>query len=299
MRLRNRLARSAPHRLVVAGSRRTRAASLTAVVAVALTHVAVPSAVAQGLGPATPEVNGATRNAIRKVICGPTGQCKTCPTYTSGDEGFEITVGAIHLGAFVNPGAKEAYVTLYGCEPRPGNSVGSVLLRNRGGTWRFVRYDPAINVNVCQRFPYDGGTVVLVCNDSYFGQGYVIDRVYAIYTGPKETTTKTLLRVQTNEEACRPTVDSFVLAGWKQRDVNNDGRRDLVVTIDESHRPRGGGDECADPTGKARIERYDVALLFDGKRFAASKGSAATLACLDSDTLGEGVPGTYCPVPSS
>jgi hypothetical protein len=271
---------------------------IATVVMVGATQLFAPVALGEGLTPATPAVNTATRNAIRNVICGPSGRCTTCPDYTTGESGQPITVGTIHLGSFINAGAKEAYVALFGCEERPYNSVGSVLLRNTGGRWRFVRYDRGVNVNTCQRFDYDGGTVVLTCNDSSFGQGYVIDSVYAIYTGPKKTSTVSLLTAQTNEETCQGTIDRVVLTGWRQRDTNGDGDSDLVVSVEESHADRPGAGECEEAADTGRVQRYDLIFLFDGKRFTPAPRSARTVKCLEDDSRGLGVPGTYCPSPS-
>ncbi len=219
--------------------------------------------------------------------------CRQCPPYTPGESPLEsIVVDSIHTGAFVNPGASEAYAALTGCDDKPNQFGGGVLLRKTGSVWRVVRYDPGLAPNSCQRFRYKTGTVLLVCAGGYGAQGYSLENIYAQYIGPRTTSAKSLLEVQSNAGTCQPDFDAMTIKSWKQVDIDADGRLDLQATVSETHAVRAA--DCGEPA-PAKVVLHRLNFRFDGVRFTPTAASAPTVECLGSFAAGTGKPGVYCP----
>jgi hypothetical protein len=238
------------------------------------------------------------RRSLLRAICEgevTSESCGVCPSYAGeANTVGAFSVGPYHVGAFVTPGAQEAYVGLSGCDGAPaGANAGGVLLRLRGGTWRVVRYDPGEAPYQCQNFPYVTGTTLLVCEGGGGGQGFQIQSVYALYIGPSKATSKQLLAVQSNDGACQKTVDIVEITSWKPANLNGDKLPDLSMSISESRAERVGGG-CSEPQDENTPSTYNVGFLFNGKTFTAQPKSKAIVNCLNSQSLGDGVSGTYC-----
>jgi hypothetical protein len=219
--------------------------------------------------------------------------CRRCPTYTPGIEDLgEISVDPIQTGAFVTPKAVEAYVGLMGCDAKPNQYGGGVLLRKTGSTWKVVRYDGGLAPIGCARFPYQTGTVLLVCPSGYSAQGYVVEEISAHYVGPRSSTAKQILSVQANSANCDPIIDNMTIEAWQAVDHDGDKRLDLRAVVAETHVDRGP--DCADPP-PGKTVRHTLNFLFDGVRFTPTRSSAPTVACLATYPNGSGRPGVYCP----
>ena len=208
---------------------------------------------------AGPTVSIAQRKALLSAICdkGVSGlKCAECPTYSfPGDNGFPSSVGPFRLGSFVTPKATEAYVSLTGCDSKPAGFTGAVLLRMVKGKWKVLRYDSAVDISNCLSFPYETGTTVLACAGGGGGQGYYIESVYALYTGPTKTLSKSILSVQSNEAACRPTIDEMSFRSWRRVDANGDKKLDLELRVDESHAAAKADDCEGSVPGKTAASR--------------------------------------------
>lgn len=268
-----------------------------AVVSSALSLVSSPPAIA--LDGVSPIVTPKLRKALVATVCQgrvTSSTCSVCPTFAgaSGD-GLPIRVGPFHVGAFIAPGATEAYVGLNGCDAKPAGFTGGVLLRQAKGVWKVIRYDSGANLNACLRFRYETGTALLACYGSGGGQGYAVESVVALYTGPSETLQKPMLTIQDNSAACRPTIDIITFRSWRTIDLNRDKKQDLEVQVDESHTP-GNVNECEPDAQPGKVVTHRVGFLFDGTRFTVSPKAKATVACLSADELGESGPVKYCPV---
>lgn len=242
-------------------------------------------------------VSVAQRRALLAAICdkGVDGQkCAECPSYSfPGDSGFPSSVGPYRLGSFITPKATEAYVALTGCDSKPAGFTGGVLLRMVKGKWKVLRYDSAVDISNCLSFPYQTGTTVLVCTGGGGGQGFYIESVYALYTGPTKTLPKSILSVQSNESACRPTIDEMSFRSWRRVDANGDKKLDLELRVDESH-AAAKADDC-EGSAPGKVVTHTIAFLFDGQRFTVSPKAKATAMCLDIEDLGGVSPTTYCP----
>jgi hypothetical protein len=267
-----------------------------AVMVGAITFVTAPAALA--LDGAVPPMAPKLRKALVAAVCQGkvmSSTCSICPTTAgSADDGLPITVGPFHVGAFITAGATEAYVGLNGCDGKPAGFTGGVLLRQTKGVWKVLRYDSGANLNACLRFRYETGTSLLACYGYGGGQGYAVESVIALYTGPSETLFKPIFSVQDNSAACRPTIDVVMFRSWRAIDLNRDKKQDLEVRVDESHMP-GNENECEPESEPGKVVTHRIGFLFDGKRFTVSPKAKATVACLSSDELGESVPTKYCP----
>ncbi len=241
----------------------------------------------------------AVRQALLRAVCegevnGPT--CGECPSFAPDRaEVGSIKVGPFHVGAFVNPGANEAYVSLSGCDGRPAGYTGAVLLRQTNGKWKAIRYDPGADARVCLRFAYKTGTTLLVCSFQGDGAGGVfVQGIGAQYIGPAASNLVSLIVVQDTSGACFATKDIISLVGWKQARVNRDKRVDLILTITESHAKVVGDDLCQWPE-PAKVVTHNIPFLFDGVKFAPAPGAAATVACLNNNEIGSETRSDYCP----
>lgn len=238
------------------------------------------------------------RTGLLRAICEGavrSASCSRCPAYAGELELEPIGVGPYHLGSFVQPGAREAYVALTGCDTKPSNFGGGVLLRrSASGTWRVLRYDSGTAPNTCRRFRYETGTALLVCLGGGSGQGFSIDSVGALYMGPSKTTYKSVLAVQSNIAACQPNLDVMTMLDWRAADLDGDNATDLELTVRESHAVRPAGADDCDDSVRGRVVTHRLGFRFDGVRFTPTARSAALVACLQSDALGEGIPASYC-----
>jgi hypothetical protein len=247
---------------------------------------------------AAPSISVVERREILKVLCGGNvkGQtCGVCPSYSSpqDSDGLSPRVGPYLLGSFVEPKATEAYVSLYGCDYRFAAYTGAVLLRKTSNVWKVVRYDESTDARNCFRFPYQTGTTVLACYGNGGGQGYFVEALYALYIGPKKTTSKPILSVQSNDAACRSTLDQVSFRSWRRADLNADARPDFELVVDEAHTK--ASTESCEPEGVGKIVTHRIPVLFDGTRFTVAQKALATATCLDSGELGGQAPTTYCP----
>jgi hypothetical protein len=245
-----------------------------------------------------PAVSRATRAALLEAVCGPynvndDGGCFECPTFTGGDEQLEITVSNIHTGAFVNPGSTEAYLSLNGCEGKPADFGGGVLLRKSKSGWKVVRYDAGQAPGNCARFRYETGTVLLVCDGSYFGQGWVTETIGAQYVGPTSTARRPMLYVSANEETCKAKVHAFNLESWEPATIKSGAATELRVVVTENHSVQNP-DNC-EITSTGKVVTHRLTFRFDGKRFAPNKASAATVACMEGFFLATRADNNYCP----
>jgi hypothetical protein len=247
---------------------------------------------------AAPSISVVERREILKVLCegNVKGQtCGVCPSYSSpqDSDGLSPRVGPYLLGMFVEPKAKEAYVSLYGCDYRFAAYTGAVLLRKTNAIWKVVRYDESTDARNCFRFPYKTGTTVLACYGNGGGQGYFVEAIYALYIGPEKTTSKPILSVQSNEAACQSTLDEVSFRSWRRADLNADSQGDLELVVTEAH-AKANAESCESSRSGPTV-RHRIAVLFDGTRFTVSPKSLATATCLDSNELGGEAPTTYCP----
>lgn len=271
---------------------------LVAVFAMAISAGSTNGIARAELKGAASTISSAQKRAILKVLCegNVNGQtCGTCPSYSSAQDsdGLSPSVGPYRLGSFVNPKATEAYVSLYGCDYRFAGYTGSVLLRKTNNVWKVVRYDESIDARNCLPFPYETGTVVLACYGDGGGQGYFVEAVYALYVGPSKTTTKSILAVQSNDAACRSTLDQISFRSWRRADLNADARADLELLVTEAH-TKASEETCnADGVGVSVTHR--IPMLFNGTRFTVAPTALKTATCLDSGELGGLSPTTYCP----
>jgi hypothetical protein len=275
-------------------------ASIAASLVLLISGILASPALAQS-GKKGSQVDRATRRAIANAVCQGSSNvtsagsgCGPCPTYT-GQTDSTPTIGAIHLGAFVNPGSSEAYVALNGCEARVYSGGGGVLLRKTRSTWKVVRYDPGMAPNSCERFRYKTGTVLLVCSGGGGGQGVFVDFLSAQYVGPTKSSSDTLIGAPANEGSCDEDVYLFTIERWSQEDVDNDGRKDLRLTVTEAHGTREP--DCGE-LDLDRTARYSLAFRFDGTRFTAVRGSRETVACINGFTYATNTSNGYCPLPS-
>lgn len=243
-------------------------------------------------------VSVAQKRSILKALCegNVVGQtCGECPSYSSpqDNDGLTPEVGPYLLGSFVDPKATEAYVSLYGCDYRFSGYAGSVLMRKTNKIWNVVRYDESIDARNCFRFPYETGTTVLACYGNGGGQGYFVEALFALYVGPRKTTTKPILSVQSNDAACRSTLDQVSFRSWRRIDLNTDAKVDLEVVVNEAHTE--ANEETCEADGIGKLVTHRIPILFDGTRFAVAPKALPTATCLDSGELGGRAPTTYCP----
>jgi hypothetical protein len=273
-----------------------------AVVAAALIPNERASAQIQGYGG---NASAAEQRALLRAVCqgevrGDT--CSPCPDYAGEDAGLGVTVGPFHMGSFVTPKAREAYVQLFGCDAKPNGFVGSVLLRRAGvnSPWKVVRYDAGVSTSACLPYAYQTGTRLLVCvQGGGVSQGYVTESVAAIYTGPKSTTARPILVVQDSTATCQPMWGSVSLSDWHDSYLDTDRQRDLELVVTER---RGRKDDSCeeDTTAAGPNVTHRLWYRFDGVRFTVMAASRRTHQCLLDEATGTGPSrGTrYCPVVS-
>jgi hypothetical protein len=274
---------------------RTRSYQLTTITIgfALIVSLLAPTAGAQLKGTAG-DASAADAKAILAQVCtgGVSGSsCRTCPSYTAGDFQSGPEIGPMRLGSFTAPKAQEALVTIVGCEPHVNSWLGTVLLRKIKGRWKRVRYDAAVDVGNCLKFPYQSGVTLLVCESGWTGQGVTLQSINAIYVGASKTNSKILQLVTNNAGACLPTRDEVSIINWKQSDANDDGRADLMLTVSESHvSQQDGCQDASNPTsGKTVLTTLNY--LFDGVRFTVAPGSKKAAACFGDEAASAG---TYC-----
>ncbi len=273
--------------------------TLSLAASLVVSSLAAAPASARGLQGERGATSAATRKAILAVVCEGKvvkSTCQSCPSF-SGERSdiSSIKVGPFHVGSFVTPGASEAYVSLAGCDNKPAGFGGGVLLRRTKRVWKVVRYDSGVDLRTCLRFSYKTGTTLLACQISGGGAGGVFaEGVVANYTGPTKSNFLPLIVVQDTSGACFETKDVVSLVGWSQRDVNSDGRLDLVLKITESHAKAKANDPCQSEEPR-KVITHTISFLFNGIKFSPEAGAVATVKCLNNDTLGSDTNTDYCP----
>jgi hypothetical protein len=229
--------------------------------------------------------NKADQAAIRKAVCDrgvSANTCRVCPTYTAGVQDFgDIRLGPLRVGAFTTPGATEAYVSVFGCEARPNNLGGSVLLRKTGRAWKVVRYDAGLLSSECLRFPYESGTTLLTCTGFWAGQGYLIESIVAVYLGPTKTNTKLVMQVQDNEGSCERDIAAMSISAWRVVNAGGPTGTDLELTVTEGRAERTS-DDCLEEFSMDGT-RHRVRFVFDGVRFSPAAADRALFTCLSTN----------------
>jgi len=177
----------------------------------------------------------ATADAVKivAVVC-PTQNskkgCSVCPDGHAASWSFD----SISRGHFLRPDSDDILVGTGGCEPHANNFGGSVLLTNKNGQLQKVWYQGGLISNHCRKVALRGGRDILLCEDTWSGQGEEDLNIYSVdLTAPEDKRMNTLLRASDTLRAC--------YAGGQMRrayvervelpDLDNDGLPDLRVTV--------------------------------------------------------------------
>ncbi len=256
-----------------------------------------PASSASALEGTSTRISAKDRNGIVSAVCQGRvtniSACRRCPSFAGEQDGFDgIKVTDFHLGAFTVKGANEAYVSLNGCDGNPANFGGGVLLRKAGLNWKVTRYDSGLQPSRCLKFTYETGTVLLVCNSFAMGQGYLEDSVYAQYIGPKKTAIRNIFRAESNTETCDKNISEIELTEWRAVDVNEDGRKDLELTVTER---RGRTGICGETQEFGSRNTHRLVFRFDGQMFSILPIEGVLFECLDANSSGHNSNDpTYC-----
>jgi hypothetical protein len=200
-------------------------------------------------------------------------RCNPCPSFTDfAADGTSLSLTNVIFAKLLSKTETLAIVDLEGCESHSTNWGGTVLLRWLGLTkWQFVRYDSGRRTNDCLKFVGTDGIDRLVCRTGWMGQGFINNNLTLEDFAPGRYGMD-LVRTGSNSGQC---FDSkFHEFDWKNvaaRDVNKDGRADLLIEIRERQFDAPKNWKCGDdiPWKSSRLHRLE--FVFDGIKFIPTK----------------------------
>lgn len=214
--------------------------------------------------------------ALMRGICGAgnisekQGQisCQTCPDSTT-DNSIGGTLTSVIYGNFTKAGNQEALVDLGGCEAHAANFGGTVLLHRSNNGWSKVRYERGLRSNSCLKIRNRTGRDSLICQNSYMGQGHLMDWIEAVEISTTQTQNTRLLEVESNTATCRPPYYEVQIKDFLLRDTNKDNRPDLIIKVSETREPksitRSNNDQC-DPR-LPKPKQHQLTFVFNGQSF--------------------------------
>ncbi len=221
--------------------------------------------------------------------------CRTCPSYTEGTPGTDISVGPF-LANVINWTPNNAYVGLSGCQETVYGHKGAVLLDRDGDRWKVIRYDAEIAIDDCGQFPPPiVGTAYFVCKRQYGNRNHDLTSLDSIWVQAKKTTVANVITLGINQGSCAETVDDFVLESWTHGSIEADFR----VGVAETHARRApSSEQCPAITQQGKTVHYTLNFRRRGNRFRAQGKSIPLVACITRFVEGKGVPGRYCKPPT-
>ena len=191
-------------------------------------------------------------------------------------------VGGVTHGSFTRAGTDEAVVTLGGsCNPK---HMGVALLRRTAGRWSVAEHSPVGDFGTCFAFRRTDGRDLAVCVGSIlsiFGDadvgrvvGWAGEGTRSLFSIPHgDGVTRCMSEAErrrffTNKAGSSPrAVAETFLDDAEPKDVNGDGRKDLVVHLVEKRLASLPAEEDATPALREKggvVARPTLVFLHDG-----------------------------------
>ncbi len=207
-------------------------------------------------------------------------RCNPCPSFTGfAGDGESLSLTNVIFAKPLRKSETLAIMDVSGCEPHVTNFGGTVLLRWLGLTkWAFVRYDAGRRTDDCLKFSGRDGLDRLVCQNGYGNQGFNTQGVTLENFAPKQEGVD-LLRVASNAGQCfDDKLYDFEILSMLARDLNRDGRKDLLLEVRERHFAAPKNWNCGDDVPWGTSKLHTLEFMFDGLRFTPNKRTAALVA---------------------